>query len=168
MIIISDTTPLRYLIEIGQAEILHALFKTVVVPHAVSDELQESRTPQQVREWMQSAPAWLEVRQADTSFFPQIGRLGKGEQEAIALAIELMADVLLIDDRKAMHAAKRQNVKTLGTLSILELAAEKNLLDLPLAISQLSATSFRATPALFQEVLDRDQQCKQAQLNQPE
>ena len=57
MIIISDTTPLRYLIEIGEVGVLPSLFGNVVIPQAVFGELQGSRTPLQVKEWMQSVPA---------------------------------------------------------------------------------------------------------------
>ena len=65
MIVISDTTPLRYLIETDLAHILEALFGNVIIPQAVFAELQHAKTPLKVKNWIVSHPAWLEVRQAD-------------------------------------------------------------------------------------------------------
>ena len=56
MIIVSDTTPFRYLIEIEAIEILRDLFGLVIIPQAVAEELQQSRTPQKVKDWIQSPP----------------------------------------------------------------------------------------------------------------
>jgi len=62
MIIVSDTTPLHYLILIGEQDLLPSLFGRVIIPQAVVMELQRSETPETVRKWMSSPPAWLEVR----------------------------------------------------------------------------------------------------------
>jgi len=86
MIVISDTTPLRYLIEINQAFILEGLFVSVIIPPAVFAELQRPKTPQPVRDWIAHHPAWLEVRQADLALYTPQKRIGDGEREAFALA----------------------------------------------------------------------------------
>jgi predicted nucleic acid-binding protein len=62
MTIISDTTPLRYLIEIEKAYILESLFGRVIIPQAVFNDLQRPKTPQPVKEWIVNRPAWLEIR----------------------------------------------------------------------------------------------------------
>ena len=62
MIVVADTTPLQYLILIQYEHVLPVLYGRVVVPPAVIDELTRDETPQQVREWVKSAPSWLEVR----------------------------------------------------------------------------------------------------------
>jgi len=69
MIIVSDTTPLRYLIEIEKAYILESLFGRVIIPQAVFNDLQRPKTPKPVKEWIVNHPAWLEVRQADLSLY---------------------------------------------------------------------------------------------------
>jgi len=53
MIIVSDTTPLRYLIEIDEIYVLEKLFGEVIIPEKVAEELQRPKTPQQVKDWMQ-------------------------------------------------------------------------------------------------------------------
>ena len=83
--------------------------------------------------------------------------LGRGETAAIALAIEERADAVLMDDRKAIREARKNGLTVLTTLALLELAAIKELIDLPSVLEELAATSFRLPPAdLIQELLNRD------------
>jgi hypothetical protein len=56
LIIVADTTPIHYLILIGEAEVLKEMFGRVIVPQAVVDELTRDRTPQTVRDWIDSQP----------------------------------------------------------------------------------------------------------------
>jgi predicted nucleic acid-binding protein len=65
MIAVCNTTPLRYLIAIELDDLLGRLFERVLAPMAVRDELTDSRTPEGVRRWMSSPPAWLEIRVVD-------------------------------------------------------------------------------------------------------
>ena len=64
MIVVSDTTPLNYLILIEATEVLPALFGRVYAPTAVMEELSHPRGPQPVRAWASSPPEWLAVREA--------------------------------------------------------------------------------------------------------
>ena len=84
MIVVSDTTPLRHLIAIGEAELLPKLYGTVIVPGAVWAELQAEATPLIVKTWLESPPDWLEVRSShavvsnepalDAPWIPESGR----------------------------------------------------------------------------------------------
>jgi len=80
--------------------------------------------------------------------------LGAGEREALALAIELDA-MILADDRDARVAAVVCGVRLAGTLRVLESAAAGGLVGLEDAFEKLRATSFRAAPKLYAEVLER-------------
>jgi predicted nucleic acid-binding protein len=157
MLVVADTSPLHYLVLIQHDAVLPALYERVAIPPAVLADLQHSRTPALVRAWAAHRPAWLEVRQPgqvlDARRFP---RLGAGEREAIALARELQAPLLLIDDADGRAEAERQALTATGTLGILEAAAIHGLIDLPVALTQLQATTFRARPELFQDLLTRD------------
>jgi predicted nucleic acid-binding protein len=163
MIIVSDTSPINYLVLIGHIEILERLFGRVIVPQAVVTELQREKTPQIVREWITSAPSWLEIKRADISLFASTKKLGDGEREAIALAIELQAAAILIDDRDGIKEARRQNLTVVSTLSLLEQAARMELLELPATIDRLKQTTFRLPPPeILQEMLGRDAERKGA------
>jgi len=126
LIVISNATPLRYLIEIELVHVLKELFGTIIIPQAVSSELQHKNTPQKVKDWIQAPPEWLEIRQANLALFTPQKQIGKGEHETIALALELNADAVLIDDRGARQGAMGANLFIIPTLAVLERAAKNN------------------------------------------
>ncbi len=123
MIIVSDTTPIRYLVEIEKVHVLEELFGQVVIPQKVCSELQGQNTPPIVVAWIQNRPAWLEVRQADISLFTPKSKIQDGEREAIALALELNAGAILIDDKNARREAKSAGLLIIPTLAIRRFAA---------------------------------------------
>lgn len=160
MIIISDTTPINYLVLISEIDLLEKLYKRVIVPQAVVQEFHHPNTPPSVHSWINNPPAWIEIRSA-TVLDPTIN-LGAGETEAISLAIELAADYLLIDERKARKLATARGFAVTGTLNILEFAAIQEMVDLPTAMAKLQQTTFRAPADLVQMLLDQDTLRKQA------
>lgn len=159
MIVVSDTSPLRYLILIEAESVLFKLFGEVVIPPAVFNELQQPRTPQIVRDWVAMRPAWLHVR-TSAKVDPSLD-VDLGEAEAITLASELRADALLIDDKKGRSAASSRGITTIGTLTVLEIAAQQGLVDLRAAFGRLRATNFRVSERMIHDALDRDSRHRQ-------
>ena len=129
MIVVADTTPLNYLVLIEVAEVFPALFGHVYAPPAVMLELSDSRGHEQVRNWANSPPDWLNVREPGLMDETLSRILHKGEVAAILLARELRADWVLIDERKASREAASRGLRVAGTLGILEEAGARNLLD---------------------------------------
>jgi uncharacterized protein len=161
MITVYNTTPLRYLIEIEKVHILETLFGRVFIPEKVAEELQRPKTPQKVKDWMQSRPTWLEVKKADLSVFTAQKKIHDGEREAFALALALKADAVLIDDKDALPEARRLGLQTVSLFTILERAAARDLIDLPQTVDEMRKTSFRLPPEdEIQSMLKRDQQRK--------
>ena len=158
MFVVADTSPINYLILIHQDTLLPLLYERVVIPPAVRVELQHSHTPTVVRVWVAHPPAWFAVRQPQQRLeAEQFPKLGAGERDAIALANELQAPLLLMDDPDGREEATRRALRTTGTLGILEQAAMRELLDLPSVLTQLfTTTTFRARAALIQDLLARD------------
>jgi len=160
MIIVSNTTPIRYLVEIEKVFILESLFGKVIIPEKVAEELQHEKTPVRVREWIKNPPAWLEIAKADVALFtPQI-IIQDGETEAISLALELNAAALLMDDKNARKDAKRAGLFVTPTLTLLEQAAERELIDLDETIRWLMKTTFCVSRSLVENALKRDRQRK--------
>src|SRR5262245_46520004 len=163
MIVVSDTTPLNYLILIDSVQVLPALFGRVYAPSAVITELSHSRTPGPVRAWVASLPGWLTV-QDPTKTDPSL-KLGSGETAAIALAEELKADWVLIDERKGTREARSRGLRVAGTLTILEEAGARGLLDYEEAIDRLvNGTTFHVTAEVLRDSKQRFQD-RQKELN---
>jgi predicted nucleic acid-binding protein len=157
MLVVADTSPLNYLVLLQQETLLPTLYARVVIPPAVQVELQRSRTPAAVRQWMAHPPAWLTVQQPQQPLsVRQFPRLDDGELEAIPLAEELHAAFLLMDEVDGREEALRRAIPVTGTLGVLETAAIRGLIDLPLVLAQLWATTFYASQRLYEEVLARD------------
>jgi predicted nucleic acid-binding protein len=129
------------------------MFERVVLPSAVQSELSNSFAPSAVQRWIADFPAWLEI--AQTPAVPLVAGIHKGEAAAIALAAAMHADLLLMDDRRGLRAAKQQGLRVTGTLGILDLAAERGLVDFANAIRKLEGTSFRRPEALLQALLNK-------------
>jgi predicted nucleic acid-binding protein len=100
MIVIADTGPLNYLIQIKCDSLLQTLFTRVIIPHAVVLELTHAEAPRIILDWATNLPPWIELKRASSSGDPYLQNLGSGEREAILLAEELSADLLLLDDKR--------------------------------------------------------------------
>ncbi len=98
MIVITDTTPVNYLVLIDQVHILKELYGRLVLPRAVHEEMRREGTPEKVRAWASQLPEWAEIRAA-ASTDPAL-KLGAGEREAIALAEEVGADLIVVGTRE--------------------------------------------------------------------
>ncbi len=152
MIVVSDTSPLRYLVLIGAVDVLPQLFGEVLVPPAVAAELAHPKSPQQVREWIDAQPQWVQLKAPRV--IQALERLGPGEVEAISLALEVHADQLLIDDKAGKKRAQSLGLSAVGTLAILDLAGRRGLLDFRHALQALeSGTNFRISRALRDQLL---------------
>jgi predicted nucleic acid-binding protein len=153
-VIISNTTPINYLVLIDQINVLRHLYAHVMIPQAVFGELQDEGTPGKVKAWVASHPEWLEVRTVSAPLDPMLASLDVGEREAINLAKEIQADALIIDEPDGREAAKRQGLRVIGTLRVLYDAAEAGLCELEQTYDDLQQTTFRAHPQLFRAFLD--------------
>jgi predicted nucleic acid-binding protein len=153
-LVVSDSGPIHYLVLCGAIEIVPKLYGQLVIPAAVAQELTHVRTPPGVRHWIQTLPYWATI-QSPKQTDPAI-HLGLGEREAIALALELKAAQLLIDDRAARRIAIQRGLLIAGTVGVMEQAAASRLLNLSEAIQKLLNTNFRINPDVVREVLNRD------------
>ena len=153
-VVVADTSPLRYLVIIGEIDLLPRLFGQVIIPDVVRTELRHIRTPGPVRDWIDIHPPWLHVESARTDPALLVPGLDAGEQAAIGLGISLRADLLLMDDRKGVVAAIARGLRTIGTLGVIDLAARRGLVDLPTVVARLRVTNFRIRPELLDELLE--------------
>ena len=153
MIVVSDASPLISLAATGYLEILKQLYEQVIIPEAVSQEITGS-TPDlpgasevQTLEWIiaQSVQDHVVVRALQSE-------LDAGEAEAIALAVELQADLLLIYERRARVVATRLGLNVVG---VLVEAKHKSLIPhlKPILDVLITRAGFRVSPQLYERVL---------------
>jgi hypothetical protein len=159
-VVVSDTSPLHYLILCGAQSVLPALFQKVVIPPTVFRELQQPNTPSAVREWASALPPWVAVQTPKS--INLVLDLDAGELEAICLAQEIKAAAVLIDDRAGRKAAIHCGLAVIGTVGLLEQASARGLLDLPQVMERLRQTNARLDPDLIRGALERDKARKQA------
>jgi predicted nucleic acid-binding protein len=153
MLVVADSSPLLYLVLIGQARLLPALFGEIVIPEQVARELEHEKAPQSMRDFMAAKPEWLSVRNPRS--VEPISGIDPGEQAAIYLAEELGADLLLIDDLDGRRVAQQRGIRVTGTLGVLDRAAGSGLVDLRRAIDDLQRTSIHLSEALVESLLRR-------------
>ena len=152
MIVVSDTTPLRYLAVISGLDWLPVLFREVLCPPEVLAECLHDRAPAALRQWAAAAPAWLRVTEvsAESQTLPFEVELDAGETAALCLAREVRADLLLLDEKRGRLAAARLGLPVTGTLGVLVEAALCGLADFEVHLNLLmTRTNFRASEAVI-------------------
>ena len=166
MVVISNTSPLRYLIAAGQADLLGTLFGTILIPSAVERELLDPHSPSSVRQWMAHRPAWVQLKAVQA--LPDLdltNQLHLGEAEAIKLAHELRADLLIMDERRGRQIAAARGLTVIGTLGILRESYRRNLISNPIEVAaQLRSAGFRASRALMKRF---EEQIRELERQQP-
>ncbi|MDJ0636961.1 MAG: DUF3368 domain-containing protein [Xenococcaceae cyanobacterium MO_188.B29] len=157
MIVIADTSVVCYLVLIEQIELLPQLFGQIVIPQAVYEELRAEGAPVKLQEWMRRLPTWLEIYSVTAIGDITLESLHSGEREAILLAEELKADLIILDEKAARKIARERGLKLTGLLGILEIAATRQLIDLSAVLERLQSTTFRASPRLLRAIVERYQ-----------
>ena len=154
MVIVSDASPVTSLIQVGQLELLNAVFGQVVVPRAVYNELCKVPGQQTIIDQQN----WLFIDHAkDLKHVKTLeNELDAGEAEAIVLALEMRADYLVIDEFKGRNKAEEIGLKIIGSLGVLLQAKQKGLISAvkPLIDDLIQKAEFRVHPALYQQVLN--------------
>jgi predicted nucleic acid-binding protein len=156
MIVVADTTPLNYLVLIGEIDLLPALYDSVLIPLEVQRELQQPKTPPSVRAWASSLPAWCQVRAATATPDAALNELDAGERDAILLALETGIDTLLMDESEGRREAMRRHLLVTGTVAVLEKASQRGLIDFRVALQRLEQTSFRLSGRIRDEFIKRN------------
>ncbi|MBI5094525.1 MAG: DUF3368 domain-containing protein [Candidatus Hydrogenedentes bacterium] len=159
MLVVADSSPLIVLVNIEQIAVLPRLFGQVIVPPEVSCELRQMNRPEAVRDFISAPPGWLLER--TPTVIESIPALHAGERAAISLARELKDGLLLIDEARGRRAAAARKIPFTGTVGVLELAADRGLLDLQNAFTRLKQSDFWISHELLDERLKRYQELRQ-------
>lgn len=158
MLVVSNTSPILNLAIVDQLELIHQQFGEILIPNAVLEELkvnEERPGSQAIRAAISSE--WIKVKKVSNQTLAQLLKqtLDRGESEAIALAIEIQADLTLLDEREARKVAKSLGLNVTGVLGILLRAKQMNKLEsLESVINDLiNKAGFRIAPELIVKIL---------------
>lgn len=129
MIVVSNTSPITSLAAIGYLNLLHELYRTIIIPTAVYKEMTELGYPVPGTIEVQTL-SWIEKKELkDRYLFNDLHKeLHRGESETIALAISLNADRVIIDENPGRKKAISLGLNVIGILGILLIAKQRELI----------------------------------------
>jgi predicted nucleic acid-binding protein len=158
--VVADTSPLFYLAQLDLLRVLSGLYGKVHVPPVVwAETLAGGRAVPSLmpRFCAAEAEGWIVVSPpVEAVEIAELDDLDAGEREAIILARNIEADLLMVDERLGRIAARRLGLKIIGTLGVLAEAKRAGLISAlkPLFALLRRETNFRCSDALEREVLE--------------
>jgi predicted nucleic acid-binding protein len=150
-IIVSDTSCIGYLIQINLLHLLQTLYGEIIIPAAVNDEILQLENKEHTLSEFKNAD-WIKIYSthnlSNVSKYKNI--LDRGELEAISIAIELEADLLIIDEKLGRVVATTIGFDITGLVGILITAKNKNLiLSVKKALDEVILLGCRISNTLY-------------------
>lgn len=160
MIVVSDTSPITNLAAISQLDLLQKLYTRIIIPVAVYDEMVNVGKPVpgaievQTLSWIQTQA--VADRQRVITIQESEENIDLGEAEAIALALDLKADLLLMDERRGRLVATSYGLQVTGLLGVLVQAKQNNVIKIvkPLVDHLIEQADFRVSSQLYSAILE--------------
>ena len=156
MSVVCNSSPLINLARIGHLDLLRQLYGEVVIPEAVWHEVVVAGVGQPGADEVRAAP-WVRRRPVENKHLVRALRqeLDAGEAEAIALALEIEADLLLMDERLGRENARYLGVHTIGLIGAIVEARHKGLIEAvaPYLTALRTIAGFHLREALYKRVL---------------
>ncbi len=157
MTIVSNTSPISNLAAIGQLDLLRQVYGNITIPQAVADEIAKVATI-----YIQAASvpnqSWITIQAVNETMTVERlrgQRLDAGESEAIALSLELGAELLLIDEQLGRRIAVNEGLNITGLVGVLLEAKHKGLVAKikPTVDALVIYARFRISSQLYTEIL---------------
>lgn len=142
-----DSSPIIGLANIGRLDLIRMLFHDIVIPPAVAYEVRGVKLPDRVTVVPLQKPV------PDSVLRPALGR---GETEAISLALEIRSERIILDDAAARLLAAAHGLRVVGLLGVLLIAKNLNFItDVRSNVDALRAASFWVSPQVYRHLLSQ-------------
>ena len=153
-VVVADTSPILNLALIDQTACLHQQFDSVRIPRAVREELLAGQRKRERLETLLNRPFFTVEPVSRNDLVREFrSELDRGESEALALAIEQSADLVLIDERDGRKVARRHDLRVTGVVGVLIRAAKNGTLSLEPALRSLREAGFWISDDLVQQAI---------------
>jgi predicted nucleic acid-binding protein len=151
--VVSNTTPIISLLKIGKLEILKDLYKEIYIPQEVFSEIEAGKHKKYYLNLLELE--WIKIEQIqDRKSIAYFLDLDKGEAEAIILATESEADLILLDESLGRFHAKHAGLRVTGTIGILVKAKKQGLIsELKPLILELKEKGVWLSESLIERIL---------------
>jgi predicted nucleic acid-binding protein len=144
---VCNASPLIVFHQIGRLELFRAVLGNVLIPAAVASEIAPS---------MGVPPSWIQTSSSSVALnpMPWWSSLDRGEIEAIALALDLSAGLVVLDDRLARRAAHQLGLNVVGSVGVLLEAHRRGVIDTVRPdLDAMVEAGFHLSRALYLEIL---------------
>ena len=147
MLVISNSSPLIALTQIGRLDLLRQLYIRISIPPAVAGEVEPT---------VARLPNWVVVQALAHPLRPTTvsGAIGPGEREVISLGLELEAPLLILDEQPARRLATSLGLRVIGTVGLLMAGKEQGFLTrIRPELDRLRAVRFFMEQHLYDRVI---------------
>jgi len=153
--IVSNTTPIISLLKINRLELLQKLYEQICIPKAVYNEIEAGKSKGYYKDL--SKIDWISIIEIqDKQAVKYFLDLDAGEAEAIVLATELNADLIVLDEKLGRFHAKHADLKVTGTIGILIKAKSEGLIEkIEPLLNELTDKDVWISEKLKDEILNR-------------
>lgn len=154
-VVVCDTSPIRALAHLGHLDLLRAVYGPILAPPAVARELLQPRTALPAIDLALVPFVRVQAPHNSAQVQQLLGTLGAGEAEALALAVEVNASVVLMDESAGRAEGARLGLVMVGTLGVLLRAKQRGLIPAvgPLMDRLVNEINFFISPVLRATVL---------------
>lgn len=158
--VVSNTTPIISLLKLSKLELLESLYKEVLVPYAVYQEIEAGKKKAYYQDL--SKINWIKIVEIqDKKALKYFLDLDLGEAEAIVLANEVGADLIILDEKLGRFHAKHSELKVTGTIGILLKAKSNGLIkSIKPLLQELTEKDVWISDRLINEILQKANELK--------
>lgn len=161
MSVVCNASPLIHLARVGHLDLIRQLYGELTLPEAVWHEVVVEGTGQLGADKVRAAP-WIRTQAVTNRLLVRVlqQELDAGEAEAIALALEIGAELLLMDERLGRETARHLGLRYTGLIGVLVEAKHKKLITAvkPYLDMLRDASGFRVSNALYTRVLQDERE----------